>query len=175
MAKTSPPTARAPGRTDRLAGFTIAKADPYGAAAQGLIARHLDLMNDQTPPESVHALGAAELAGADVDFYLLWDGETPLAMGAVKRWGAREGELKSMHVVSEARGRGVGAAMLEHLLAHARAAGLVRLSLETGADEYFVTARRLYTRYGFQPCEPFAGYVPDPLSAFMSLDLAARA
>tara|TARA_R110002020_G_scaffold111093_2_gene256608 strand:- start:1711 stop:2181 length:471 start_codon:yes stop_codon:yes gene_type:complete len=155
-----------------LSDFSVRPADPLGAPAQGLIARHLSLMHEQTPPESVHAMGAAELAGPDVDFFLLWDGDTPLAMGALKRWGDRQGELKSMHVLAEARGRGVGAALLDHLLAHARTLGLVRLSLETGADEYFIVARRLYARYGFQPCPPFADYVPDPLSAFMRLDLA---
>ncbi|WP_158966849.1 GNAT family N-acetyltransferase [Chachezhania sediminis] len=151
--------------------FKVRPADPMSEVAGAIVARHLQMMYSQSPEGSVHALSGADLAGPDVDFFLLWDGDRPLAMGALKRFGDREGELKSMHVVAEARGRGAGAAMLDHLLAHARATGLRRVSLETGSDGNFVSARGLYIRAGFTFCKPFADYVPDPESVFMTLDL----
>jgi putative acetyltransferase len=61
--------------------------------------------------------------------------------------------------------------MLRHIIATARARGMSRLSLETGSWEYFWPARALYKSHGFVECPPFAGYVPDPNSVFMSLDL----
>jgi putative acetyltransferase len=46
-----------------------------------------------------------------------------------------------------------------------------RLSLETGSWEYFRPAQALYRNHGFVECPPFADYVLDPNSVFMSLDL----
>jgi len=46
-----------------------------------------------------------------------------------------------------------------------------RLSLETGSWEYFRPAQALYRNHGFVGCPPFADYVLDPNSVFMSLDL----
>ena len=76
-----------------------------------------------------------------------------------------------MHTAQPLRGRGVGRAMLRHIIATARAGGMSRLSLETGSWDYFIPARTLYSRHGFSECPPFADYVPDPNSVFLSLDL----
>ena len=45
------------------------------------------------------------------------------------------------------------------------------LDLETGSAEFFAPARRLYEKFGFEYCEPFAGYRPDPLSVFLTRTL----
>ena len=76
-----------------------------------------------------------------------------------------------MHTAQAMRGKGVGTAMLRHVIATARARGMSRLSLETGSWEYFSPARELYRSHGFVECPPFADYVVDPNSVFMSLDL----
>lgn len=76
-----------------------------------------------------------------------------------------------MHTAQAMRRRGAGSAMLRHIIATARAMGMSRLSLETGSWEYFRSARELYRSHGFVLCPPFADYVPDPNSVFMSLDL----
>jgi putative acetyltransferase len=76
-----------------------------------------------------------------------------------------------MHTTQAVRGKGVGSAMLRHIIAHARALGISRLSLETGMWEYFRPAREFYKRHGFRECPPFGEYVLDPNSVFMSLDL----
>lgn len=87
------------------------------------------------------------------------------------RLSAEHGEVKSMHTVQSMRGRGAGTAMLRHIIATARVSGMSRLSLETGSWEYFRAARALYRSHGFVECPPFADYVLDPKSVFMSLDL----
>jgi putative acetyltransferase len=67
--------------------------------------------------------------------------------------------------------KGVAAAMLDHLIDEAGRRAYRRLSLETGSMDGFEPARRLYTRFGFDPCEPFADYVDDPNSVFMTKHL----
>jgi putative acetyltransferase len=83
-------------------------------------------------------------------------------------------EIKSMHTAEAARARGMGRAMLEHLLAVAHARGCRRVSLETGSMAAFATARALYRSVGFTPCEPFAQYEPSPNSEWMTLELDGR-
>jgi putative acetyltransferase len=76
-----------------------------------------------------------------------------------------------MHTAAEARGQGVGAAVLDRLLAEARADGFGRVSLETGTMDEFAAAHRLYASRGFQRCEPFGDYPADPSSTCMTLAL----
>jgi putative acetyltransferase len=94
-----------------------------------------------------------------------------VGIGALKRLSPDHGEVKSMHTARSARRRGAGSAMLRHIIAAARARGFSRLSLETGAWDYFGPAQAFYRSHGFEECPPFAGYAPDPNSVFMTLDL----
>lgn len=150
----------------------IRRADPTGPEVAPLLARHLQLMWDTSPPESVHALDASGLADPAVTFYTMHDVDgAVLAMGAWKRLEPGHGELKSMHVAAEARGRGLARVMLRHLIAESRAAGLARLSLETGAEPEFAPARALYLSEGFVECPPFPPYRLDPNSVFMTMAL----
>jgi len=150
----------------------IREDDLSGPEIRGLLEAHLDLMRSNSPPESVHALDLEGLRKPEVTFWTLWDGTALLGCGALKELDPAHGEIKSMHTAAAARGRGVGRRLVEHILAEARARGYRRLSLETGATEDFAAARGLYSRFGFAPCGPFADYVLDPFSAFMTLDLA---
>lgn len=113
-------------------------------------------------------MDAAALDEAGVRFFAVFAGETAIAMGALKVLSAGLGELKSMHVHSDHRGAGLADAILERLLREARAAGLKRVSLETGSQEAFGPARGFYARHGFSTCPPFEGYVEDPNSVFMT-------
>jgi putative acetyltransferase len=115
----------------------------------------------------------AGLRSHNVSVWTIWDDDALLGVGALKRLAADHGEVKSMHTIQAARGRGVGSAMLQHIIEAARAAGMSRLSLETGSWNYFDPARAFYRRRGFIDCAPFADYRPDPNSVFMSLDLCA--
>ena len=132
---------------------------------------HLTSARGETAPGSAHALDLTGLQSSDISFWTIWDDETLLGIGALKRLSADHGEVKSMYTVQSSRRRGAGSAMLRHIIATARADGMSRLSLETGSWDYFLPARALYRSHGFVECPPFADYVLDPNSVFMSLDL----
>lgn len=151
---------------------TITQESPLQPGLSDLMARHTHAMHADTPPESIHMLDAAALAGPEILFFVMREDGRPVGMGALKWFGSAQGELKSMHVLSELRGRGLARRMLDHLVAQARAAGMHRLSLETGTQDSFLPARSLYESAGFVACPPFADYRPDPMSAFMTLSLA---
>lgn len=141
------------------------------ARVQDLLRLHASGMLANSPAESCHFLDLSGLQAADVTFWSAWEGDDLLGMGALKQLGGGHGEVKSMRTAQAHLGRGVGAAMLEHILASARARGLARLSLETGTAPAFDPAIRLYTRYGFAPCPPFGDYREDPHSRFLTLAL----
>ncbi len=152
--------------------ITIALESPLHPGLFDLMSRHTEAMHADTPPESIHMLDASALAGPGISFFVMREDGRPVGMGALKRLDGAHGELKSMHVLSELRGRGLARRMLDHLVAEARAVGLGRVSLETGAHESFLPARKLYETAGFVTCPPFADYREDPLSAYMTLSLA---
>jgi len=152
--------------------LTITPESPLGADLGLLFARHTADMHADTPPESIHMMDASELAIPAVRFFVMRDTGMPVGMGAFKRIDATHAEIKSMHVLAENRGRGLSKRMLDHLIAEARVDGIRRLSLETGVQPTFIAARALYAKAGFVPCPPFEGYVEDPNSVFLTLDLA---
>jgi putative acetyltransferase len=151
--------------------YTITKESPLGADLALLMRRHTEDMHADTPPESIHMMDASQLDIPEVLFFVLREAGEPLVMGAIKRIDADHAEIKSMHVLREARGRGLSRAMLEQLVAEAKVAGFQRLSLETGVQPTFVAARALYYKAGFTDCPPFEGYTLDPNSVFMTRSL----
>jgi len=136
-----------------------------------LVYTHQTRAGAETAVGSAHALDLTALQSPDISFWTIWNDETLLGIGALKRLSADHGEIKSMHIVESMRRKGAGRAMLNHIIATARARGMKRLSLETGSWEYFEPARALYRSHGFVECQPFADYVLDPNSVFMSLGL----
>jgi putative acetyltransferase len=145
--------------------------DLSGDAVRALIAQHLNAMHSYSPPESVHALDVEHLRKPRITFWTAWIGVELACMGALKRLDATRGEIKSMRATDRWMGKGVGRAMLDHIIAEARRAGLRSLWLETGTPDPFWPARRLYERAGFRYCEPFGDYVPDRMSVFMTRDI----
>ncbi|WP_240610220.1 GNAT family N-acetyltransferase [Sphingomonas pokkalii] len=122
-----------------------------------------------SPPDSCHFLDLSGLQTPDISFWSAWDQEALLGIGALKQLDAAHGELKSMRTAPAHLGKGIGAAILDHILTTARTRGLRRLSLETGTAPAFEPALRLYTRYGFAPCAAFADYRDDdPHSRFLT-------
>ena len=150
---------------------TFAVDDPRAPDVRALLERHLAFARATSPPEDTHALDVDGLLDPDVTFYSLREDGVVLAVGALRRLDDAHAEVKSMHTAEEARGRGLGRAMLDHLLAEARARGFSRASLETGSMDAFAPARALYERAGFAPCPPFASYRESPNSSYFSLDL----
>jgi putative acetyltransferase len=122
--------------------------------------------------ESMHALDLDALRHPDVVFWTLRDEGRLAGCGAIKRLDEMHGEIKSMRTAEAYQRRGVAAALLAHIEQESARMGLARLSLETGAEDYFAPARALYERCGFTYCEPFADYVLDPLSVFMTKKIA---
>lgn len=158
-------------------GLTIAEDDLTAPDVRALVALHLSGMHDHSPPEKVHALPVAQLQQPGVTFYAARIAGQAVAIGALRILDAphgeikSRGEIKSMRVVPGWLGRGVGHAMLLHLLDAARARALTRVSLETGRGPAFAPALRLYRRHGFVPCAPFGDYVEDDFSQCLSLAL----
>lgn len=138
---------------------------------QALLTEHLEDMHATSPAESVHALDLSGLRGPDVTVWTGWDAEVLLGIAALKELSRDHGELKSMRTTGAARGQGVASRLLAHALDDARRRGIARVSLETGTQDYFAAARRLYVRHGFVECPPFGDYVLDPSSTFFSLSL----
>lgn len=133
-----------------------------------LLEAHLAEMHALSPPESVHALPLDELRRPNVTFWTAWAGGELLGCGALQELSPRHGEIKSMRTAHAHRGRGVGKAMLLHIIEEARRRAYTRLSLETGSAPAFEPGRRLYESGGFTYCAPFADYVEDPYSVFMT-------
>ena len=154
-----------------MTSVQIRTDDLSGAPTRSLIAVHLAGMHATSPPESVHALDVDALARPDVQFWSAWIGDEVAGIAALTRLDTERGELKSMRVDDRFRGSGVGRMLLRHLIAEARAAGLTSVWLETGSAPEFLPALRLYESEGFVRCPPFAPYVADPFSIFMTRTL----
>lgn len=165
----------------------IALDSPARDDVRRLLDEHLTDMFATSPAESVHALDHSALIAPTITFWTARDDDgTLLGCGALSRLDAPgdpartgpgdtgpHGEIKSMRTAADARGRGVASALLDEVLAEARRRGYTRISLETGPQDYFAPARRLYARHGFTECGPFGSYTLDPHSVFMTLDLRA--
>ena len=136
-----------------------------------LLGEHLQGMADHSPPESIHALDIEGLKAPDITFWTIRDGEELLGCIALKQLDGAHAEIKSMRTASAHLRKGVGAALLEHVIAEARRRACERLSLETGSGPGFEAALALYRNFGFVECGPFADYRDDPFSRFMTLEL----
>jgi putative acetyltransferase len=145
--------------------------DLAGAEIRALLAEHLRNMHELSPPQSVHALDVAALREPEVTFWSAWSNAELLGCGALKELTSGHGEIKSMRTAVAHRRKGVARSVLMHIIAEARARSYARLSLETGSMAAFEPARCLYQSFGFEYCPPFASYVDDPNSVFMTQTL----
>ncbi len=139
---------------------------------RSLLERHLEFANEHSPPEDVHALDIDGLLDPSISFFSYRVEGELLGVGALKHLDDGHAELKSMHTAVEARGRGLGRRLLDHLVAIARERGYRRLSLETGTMDAFAPARAMYAKAGFVSCPPFNGYWVSPNSVCMTFALA---
>lgn len=149
----------------------IKRDDLRGSEIYALLQEHLQSMALHSPPESVHALDIEALRKPDITFWTAWENEELLGCGALKELDSQHGEIKSMRTSSQHLRKGVATKMLTHILEEASRRRYRRLSLETGSMEAFAPARQLYAKFGFTYCEPFAAYVEDPYSVFMTREL----
>lgn len=148
--------------------------DPRRPEVVALLSIHRQTMDEQAPgvpKTSQHALNVDELCTPNVAFRSAWIEGRLAGIGALQKHGGGASELKSMHTLLAFRGRGVGRAMLLHLVSLARKRGDTRISLETGSQPGFAASRAFYASAGFVECGAFGGYAPDPNSTFMTLQL----
>ena len=139
-----------------------------------LLHEHLQSVALHSPPESVHALGLEALRNPDITFWSVWQDSELMGCGAIKELDSRHGEIKSMRTVSLHLRKGVAAMLMHHILEEAERRSYERLSLETGSMDAFAPARSLYASFGFEPCGPFANYVEDPYSVFMTREVNVK-
>ena len=137
-----------------------------------LLQQHRTDMLQHSPAESVHALDTAALNSPDLTFWSAWlDNAQFAGCGALRQIANDHGEVKSMRTNRQFLRRGVAASILHTIINSAIERDYHRLSLETGSMDVFIPARKLYQRYGFIECPPFAQYVEDPASICMTLAL----
>jgi putative acetyltransferase len=154
-----------------MGDLVVGADNPRADDVRELLETHLAFGHAHSPPEDVHALDVTGLLAESISFFSIRENGALLGVGALKHIDETHAELKSMHTAEKARGRGVGRAMLTHLLDTARARGYRRVSLETGTMDAFAPARALYQSVGFGVCGTFEGYRPSAYSVFMTLAL----
>ena len=143
--------------------------DASRPAVVALLEEHLAFARRVSPPRSGHALPVDGLRQPGVTFWTAWDANDVLAgCAALRELSPTHGELKTMRTAITHLRRGVASALLKHVMSEAGHRGLKRLSLETGSGDAFDPAIALYERSGFERCPPFADYVADGFSVFMT-------
>lgn len=154
--------------------MTITEGGLDDARLQALLTTHLARAREATAEGFAFALDLSGLRVPDIRFFSAWDGETLLGVGALKRMAPDHGEVKSMHTAQAARRRGVGGAMLRHIIDQARMAGMTRISLETGTSAYFQPAVALYLAHGFTDCGPFGDYAASAENRFLTRSISQK-
>ena len=149
----------------------IREDDLSGEATRELLRLHLAGMHASSPPGHVFALDLSALKTPGMTVWTAWVGDAIAGIGALKDLGGGLGEIKSMRTHPDFLRRGVGAALLERIIAEARARGMRRLSLETGSGPAFEPALALYRKRGFVDGGAFADYTRSEFNQFLHLDL----
>jgi putative acetyltransferase len=151
--------------------FNVREDDLSGDATRRLLALHLAGMHASSPPDGVYALDLSGLKAAEVTVWSVWEGDEVIGIGALKLLGDRDGEVKSMRTHPNHLRRGVAALLLDHIVAEAKARGLVRLSLETGSGPAFEAALVFYRSRGFVDGEAFSDYKSSAFNQFLHLSI----
>ena len=130
---------------------------------------HFIELRSVSPEGSAHVLDIAGLKDPSIKFWSLWEKNDLMGSGALKFLDEEHGEFKSIRVSDNFRGKENGTKVINHLIKESKKLNIKRLSLETGAGEFFLTARKLFTKSGFKPCEPFSHYKKDINSIYMTM------
>lgn len=149
----------------------IREDDLSGGEVRALLALHVEEMREGSPPGHSFALDLEGLRAPGVTVWTAWIDGSLAAVGALKALGGRSAEVKSMRTHKQHLRKGVGAALLDHIVREARVRGYRRLSIETGTSALFEPAFALYRSRGFVEGQPFGDYSPSAFNRFFHLDL----
>jgi len=135
---------------------------------------HFIELRSVSPEGSAHVLDIAGLKDPSIKFWSLWEENDLMGSGALKFLDKEHGEFKSIRVSDNFRSKGNGTKVINHLIIEAKKLNIKRLSLETGAGDFFLTARKLFSKCGFEPCEPFSHYKKDANSIYMAMPISNK-
>ena len=136
-----------------------------------LLKEHFVELRSVSPEGSTHVLDINGLKDPTIKFWSLWENDELIGCGALKFLDNEHGEFKSIRIANSFRRRGLGEKIIDHLISEAKKLNIKKLSIETGSGEFFSPARKLFQKFGFKPCQPFAHYKEDLNSCYFSLDL----
>ena len=141
------------------------------AEVNHLLTKHFIELRSVSPDDSCHVLDIKGLKDSSIKFWSFWDNNQLIGCAALKFLEDKHGEFKSIRVEDNSRGKGVGEKIISHLIEVAKNEGIKRLSIETGAGDFFKPARKLFKKFGFKTCRPFADYKEDPNSCYFDLEI----
>mgnify|MGYP001399791148 FL=1 len=133
-----------------------------------LLTKHFIELRAASPEGSAHVLDIPGLKDKSIKFWSLWENENLLGCGALKFLDNDHGEFKSIRVHDKFRKKGNGIKVIKHLIIEAKKLNIKRLSIETGAGDFFIPARKLFKKCNFEPCDPFAHYKDDINSIYLT-------
>ena len=133
-----------------------------------LLKKHFIELRAASPEGSAHVLDIPGLKVSSIKFWSLWKNEKLIGCGALKFLDNDHGEFKSIRVHNNFRKKGYGIKVINHLIYEAQKLNIKKLSIETGAGDFFIPARKLFDKCGFEICEPFAHYSKDINSIYLT-------
>jgi len=136
-----------------------------------LLKKHFVELRSVSPAGSTHVLDISGLKDNTIKFWSLWENNEIIGCGALKFLEKGHGEFKSIRVADNFRKKGIGEKIINHLILEAKKLNIVKLSVETGAGNFFQPARKLFNKFGFKECPPFAHYKEDPNSCYYTLKI----
>ena len=134
-----------------------------------LLIKHFIELRSVSPEGSTHVLDIAGLKDPSIKFWSLWDENNLMGIGALKFLDKEHGEFKSIRVSDKFKDKRNGSKIINHLINEAKKLNIKRLSLETGAGEFFLAARKLFNKCGFKTCKPLSHYKNDINSVYMTM------
>ena len=136
-----------------------------------LLTKHFIELRAASPEGSAHVLDIPGLKVPSIKFWCLWDDQKLIGCGALKFLDKEHGEFKSIRIHDSFRNQGQGINVINHLINEAKKLKIQRLSIETGAGDFFIPARKLFKKTGFNVCEPFAHYKEDTNSVYLTMHI----
>ena len=136
-----------------------------------LLIKHFIELRAASPEGSAHVLDIPGLKVSSIKFWSLWQDEMLMGCGALKFLDKKHGEFKSIRIHNDFRNQGNGINVINHLINEAKKLNINRLSIETGAGDFFIPARKLFKKCGFETCKPFAHYKEDVNSVYLTKNI----